>query len=200
MVYLIVIFCAMLALVLGNFAAAEHTLLSFGAISLDVVLCVAIVFVIDATLAAAARALPKRWFAPTNRLFTVKEWERRLYRRLGLNAWKKYVPELGCFTGFHKDHLRDPLSSEYIGRFLTESHYGVVGHLWGGFFGGVILFLPFWNPLTVALPVVVLNFILSNLPTMILRYNTPPLLRLYQRNLARENKKREAESLTEISS
>ncbi len=190
----------MLLLSLGNLALADqHTLLYFGKILLDVVLGVVIVFIIDAVSAAVVRALPARWFAPTTRVFMVKEWERRIYRRLGVNIWKKYVPELGCFTGFHKDHLRDPLSSEYIGRFLTESHYGVVGHLLGGILGGVILFLPFWNAWTVALPIVIINFVLSNLPTMILRYNTPPLLRLYQRNLAREQKKKET-SVSELPS
>jgi len=43
------------------------------------------------------------------------------------------------------------------------------------------------HPLSMALPIAAVNFILSILPTMILRFNTPPLRRIYKRNLKREN-------------
>ena len=196
MAYLILISGAMLLITLGNFLASDaRTPLLFGTLLLDVALGVVAVVVIDAILAAAVRALPERWFAPAKRAFTVKEGERRLYRKLGLNSWKKYVPELGCFTGFHKDHLRDPASSEYVGRFLLESHYGVVGHLLGAVLGFLILLLPFLRPWAMALPIAIVNCVLNLLPTMILRYNTPPLLRLYRRNLAKEEKRAEQESV-----
>ena len=118
--------------------------------------------------------------------FSVSEKERNFYRKTKINSWKKYVPELGCFTGFHKDKMREPGDSAYIGRFLLESNYGVLGHVLGAVFGFIIMLLPFLRPLSVALPIAIVNFILSMLPTMILRFNTPPLRRIYRRNLAKE--------------
>ena len=89
------------------------------------------VFAIDGMMAFFIRRLPQKWFAPDNKLFTVPKWERNLYRKSKINLWKKYVPEWGCFTGFHKDKMRESHNSEYVGRFLIESNYGVAGHLAG---------------------------------------------------------------------
>ncbi|MBQ7365515.1 MAG: hypothetical protein IJW46_07950, partial [Clostridia bacterium] len=66
-------------------------------------------------------------------------------------------------------------------------NYGAVGHILGAFLGFLILLLPFCQPISVGLPIAIVNFILSMLPTCILRYNTPSLQRLWQRA------KREAE-------
>ena len=150
------------------------------------VLGVASVIAIDGIFAFVIRRMPEAWFAPEAPIFTVGKGERSLYRKLKINAWKKYVPELGCFTGFHKDKVRSPNDSAYLGRFLLESNYGVAGHLAGASLGYLILFLPFLKPLPMALPIAVVNMILSLLPTMILRFNTPALRKLYRRNLERE--------------
>jgi len=85
--------------------------------------------------------------------------------------------------------LQSPDNSAYLGRFLLESNYGVAGHVAGALLGYLILFLPFLRPLSMALPIAVINMILSILPTMILRFNTPALRRLYRRNLEHENAK-----------
>jgi hypothetical protein len=50
----------------------------------------------------------------------------------------------------------------------------------------LIMLLPFMDPISVALPIAAVNFVLSILPTMILRFNTPALRRIYRRNLERE--------------
>ena len=59
----------------------------------------------------------------------------------------------------------------------------------GAVFGYLILLLPFLRPLAMGLPIAIVNMILSLLPTMVLRFNTPALRSLYRRNLAREQTK-----------
>ena len=154
---------------------------------------VAAVIAVDGLVAFVIRRMPERWFAPEAKLFAVGKRELNLYRRTRINEWKRHVPEWGCFTGFHKDRMRSPQDSEYLGRFLLESNYGVAGHLAGAVFGFLILLLPFLRSLTVALPIAAVNLILSLLPAMILRYNTPALRRLYRRNLERERRRAEAD-------
>lgn len=195
MAYFVMILSDMLLIAFGNFLAGDaHSPTGFWGYFLCTSLGVAAVVAIDAVLALFVRSLPKRWFVPEKQLCVVKERERRFYRRLGIHSWKKYVPDLGCFTGFQKAHLQDPSSSAYVGRFLLESNYGVVGHLAGAFLGFLILLLPFLPTFSVALPIALVNFVLNLLPTMILRYNIPSLLRLYRRNLLAEQRKTEEQT------
>lgn len=191
MFYLIVIAAATLLIALLNLFLDGVFLLSvFGEHLLLTLLGVAAVFLVDGFFAFVIRRMPERWFLPEARLFSVGKREVNFYRRTGINTWKRYVPEWGCFTGFHKDKMRAPDDSVYLGRFLLESNYGVAGHLAGALFGYLILWIPLLRPLTVALPVAFVNMILSLLPTVILRFNTPALRRLYRRSLAREERER----------
>lgn len=139
------------------------------------------VITIDGIAAFIVRRLPARWFAPEARLYAVSQFEKRLLYKTGIDFWKRFVPELGCFTGFHKDRLEEPGSVSYLERFLLESNYGAVGHIAGALLGFGILLLPCCQPLSFGLPIAIVNFILSMLPTMILRYNTPSLRRLLKR-------------------
>ncbi len=192
MFYLITVTSATLLVTLMNFLFDKvYTFRAFGELLLWSVVGVAALFVIDALTATVARRLPEKWFAPEAKLFTVKQSERKFYRKIKINVWKKYVPEWGCFTGFHKDKVREPDSSAYIGRFLIESNYGVAGHIAGAFFGFAIMFLPFLRPFAVALPLAAVNWVLGILPTMILRSNTPSLRALYRKNVEKERKKAE---------
>ena len=189
MFYLITVTGGTLLVTFFNFIFSEiHMFRTFGEILLSAVIGVIALFLIDALTALIARRLPEKWFAPEARLFTVGQSERKLYRKLKINSWKKYVPEWGCFTGFHKDKVREPDSSVYIGRFLIESNYGVAGHIAGALAGFAIMLLPFLHPFAVALPLACVNFLLGVLPTMILRSNTPSLRALYKRNVAREKR------------
>ena len=187
MFYLFTISGASLLIALCNFLAdGVYAFAAFAWLLLYTAAGVACVIGIDGLLAFIVRRLPARWFAPTARAFSVPHWEKELYRKTKINVWKKHVPEWGCFTGFHKDQLRSPNDSAYIGRFLLESNYGVLGHVLGSLFGFFIMLLPFLRPLSVALPIAIVNFVLNMLPALILRFNTPSLRRLYNRNLARE--------------
>ncbi len=187
MFYFLVISLASLAIAVGNFAAGEiYTVSRFATLLFLTVLGVIAIIAVDGLFAFIVRRLPERWFAPEARLFSVSDREKRFYRRTRINVWKQYVPEWGCFTGFHKDRVREPSSSAYIGRFLLESNYGVMGHIVGVFAGFSILALPFLSPLTMALPIAIVNAILNLLPTAILRANTPGLRAMYRRCLKKE--------------
>ena len=187
MFYLVtVISAAMLIAIIEFLTGGVYSLSSFGESLLLTAIAVAAVFVIDAIAAFVTRRLPSRWFLPDAKVFAVGKREKNFYRKTKINNWKKYIPEWGCFTGFHKDKMLSPEDSEYVGRFLLESNYGVAGHVAGALLGFLILTIPSLPSLTVALPVATVNMILSILPTMILRFNTPALRRLYRRNLERE--------------
>ena len=189
MFYIFAISGAALVIALGNFCAdGLYTSGSFWGILLATLFGVIAVIAVDGIFAFIARRMPEKWFSPEHKAFSVGKWEVKIYKWSRINSWKKYVPELGCFTGFHKDQIREPRTSAYIGRFLLESNYGVLGHVLGAIFGFLIMLLPFLRPLSMALPIAIVNFVLSMLPTMILRCNTPALRRLYRRNLAREEK------------
>lgn len=193
MFYLITVTASTLIVTLLNFLFDKvYTFRAFGAHLLWAVVAVAALFIIDALTATIARRLPEKWFAPEAKLFSVSQSERKFYRRIKINVWKKYVPEWGCFTGFHKDKVREPDSSAYIGRFLIESNYGVAGHIAGAFLGFAIMLLPWFRPFAVALPLAAVNWVLGILPTMILRSNTPSLRALYRKNVEKERKKAEA--------
>lgn len=188
MCYLFTISGATVLIALGNFIVdGKLHPLAFLKILAISVLGVASVIAVDGVCAFVVRRfLPEKWFSPEARAFTVPKWENDLYHKSNVGAWKKYVPEWGCFTGFHKDRVRDPKSSEYIGRFLIESNYGVLGHVVGAFFGFLIMLLPFLRPFSIALPIAVVNFVLSLLPTFVLRSNTTALRKLYRRAKARD--------------
>ena len=193
MFYLISVTASTLIVTLLNFLFDKvYTLRAFGTHLLWAVVVVAALFIIDALTATIARRLPEKWFAPEAKLFSVSQSERKFYRRIKINVWKKYVPEWGCFTGFHKDKVREPDSSAYIGRFLIESNYGVAGHIAGACLGFAIMLLPWFRPFAVALPLAAVNWVLGILPTMILRSNTPSLRALYRKNVEKERKKAEA--------
>lgn len=200
MFYLVTIALAVMIITVANFLlGGVYTLLAFGSLLLTVLVGVATVFAIDGVLAFVVRRMPEAWFSSEAKAFSVGKREKNFYRRTRINIWKKYVPEWGCFTGFHKDKMRSVSDSEYIGRFILESNYGVLGHIAGAVFGFLIMLLPFLRPFSIALPIAVVNFILSVLPTMILRFNTPPLRRLYRRSLASE-KSRSDEGAEDIDS
>ena len=193
MCYIITISTAALIIAAANFLwDGVYSPAAFGMLLLTTAFGVVAVIAVDGLLAFIIRRLPEGWFAPEAKAFDVGKRERNFYRKSGINTWKKHVPEWGCFTGFHKDKMREPNDSAYIGRFLLESNYGVAGHIAGAFFGFLIMLIPILRPFSMALPIAAVNFVLSLLPTMVLRYNTPALRGLYRRNVERDKKKTDA--------
>ena len=139
------------------------------------------VIAIDGILAFLIRRLPTGWFSHGKRIFAVSKREKRFYRAIKINAWKDCVPELGGFTNFHKNELKSGNDREYLKRFILESNYGVVIHLSNAILGILIIFLPFAQRMNIWFPIFIINFILSVLPMMILRYHLPVLEGLYCR-------------------
>ena len=180
LLYVSIIVIANLLIVLGNllYIGSWNLWLSACGYSVLATLCV---IGVDGLTAFLVRRFPAGWFRPGGRFFTVSQGERKLYRRLGVKCWKDKIPELGMFTGFHKNHLIAPKDRVYLARFLLESNYGVVIHWVNGISGFVILGMPACGGFSYTIPVALVNLVLSLMPAMILRYNTPGLLRLYNR-------------------
>ena len=130
------------------------------------------VILVDGIGAFIIRRLPNKWFSETNKIFASTKSEKKFYEKIGIKKWKDSVPELGGFTDFHKDHLYDPKSPEYIRRFILECNYGSMIHIVTAILGFVIIFI---TPLDIcflmAIPVAFVNFVLNLPPFFILRYN-----------------------------
>lgn len=141
------------------------------------------IIAIDGVLAFLIRRLPVSWFSHGKRFFAVSKKERNFYRAIKINSWKDYIPELGGFTDFHKNELKSASDGEYLERFIFESNFGVMIHLSNAVLGILIILLPFAQRLSIWLPIFIINFILSALPMMILRYHLPVLERLYVRSV-----------------
>ena len=183
MLYLIVIICGTLfvGVVDGLFFSSSF----FEGIVYATLTTVSIV-AIDGVLAFVIRRLPESWFSHGKTIFEVSKKEREFYRAIKINSWKDYIPELGGFTSFHKNELKSVNDSQYLARFILESNYGVMIHFSNAILGMLIVFLPFAQRLNIWLPIFIINFILSILPMMILRYHLPVLERLYCRCSAKK--------------
>lgn len=157
-----------------------------GAVVGAVCAATAAIIALDGALAFLIRRLPARWFSAGRKIFIASRRECRFYIALGLRRWKDKIPELGMFTGFHKNKVRRPQDNSYIARFIMECNYGMAIHFAGAVFGFCLLLArPPAYALWVGLPVAVVNFVLNLLPLFVLRYNVPKLEALYARNRRR---------------
>lgn len=144
---------------------------------------------IDALFAFIIRRLPERWFDYRRSAFKVSRVERKFYKLIGVKGWRGLVMELGIFTSFSKSHFSEPSNPEYTARFLLESCYGVVIHIACVAVGFLVLPIFPQYALSVGLPVALVNAFLNILPIFVLRYNTPKIKSIHERNLRRSNKK-----------
>ena len=173
-------------IVIANILIAAFNALSgsdFFSVLLQSALATVSVIAIDGIFAFLIRRLPTKWFSADSKLFNVSKKESRIYRKRKINKWKRFVPELGGFTAFHKDRLQSASDADYLARFILESNYGVAIHIANAITGILLFLLPFCNSPSVALPVAAVNAVLSLLPVMILRANTPALQLLYKRSI-----------------
>ncbi|MBQ7316423.1 MAG: hypothetical protein IJW90_04850 [Clostridia bacterium] len=147
-----------------------------------VVFCVVLQIILDSVAALAIRLTPDRLYPAESPRYRVSGWEKKLYLKLGVRAWKDHIPDLGGIGGFSKKRLQSPDDPAYIEKYVIECHKGVLTHRLCYPLGLlVMLTLPGLCALTIGLPVAVINLMLNALPTMALRYNTPMLLRMLQR-------------------
>lgn len=154
---------------------------------LAVVIYIAASVVIDGLVAFTIRRLPEKWMNPKKGLVLTRKWEQRLYDKIHVASWKKFMPDLGAFTKFPKGQVTDPKNNEYIKRFILEASYGAVIHYVSAPCAFLILLLGLIEPhniatWTVGLPVTVVNAVLILLPALSLKYNIPKLVRIYELN------------------
>lgn len=137
------------------------------------------VIAIDGILATMIRRmLPEKFFSYKVKFHFVSKAEAKLYEKFGIKKWKDSVLELGIFTNFSKKKIQEPSNREYIERFIMECNYGAWIHLSNAVLGFLlILFYPFHLCFFIPFPICVINFVLSMLPFMILRYNVSRLSR-----------------------
>ncbi len=149
------------------------------------------VILVDAIVAFLIRRLPNRLFSSQSRISDVSKRECALYNRLGVRRWREKVPELGMFTGFHKNKVSEPDSIEYVKRYILEANYGAVIHFASVPLGFLIILIRPSAALYVGIPVAIVNAVLNLLPAFILRYNLPKLFSLLRMNERRQKKIKE---------
>lgn len=141
------------------------------------------VIAIDGIAAFVIRRLPEKWFSYENSLSEVSKKECDFYAKIGVRKWRTKIPELGMFTGFHKNKVYEPGSNEYVKRYILEANYGFVIHIMSiplGFL--IILLCPIEWALCFGVPVALVNALLNLLPAAALRYNIPKLMSLMRMN------------------
>ena len=157
--------------------------------------------IIDALVAIIIRKMPENNFQKDKGIFRTTEGEMKFYNFLKVQKWKDHVPELGSFTGFHKNHVASPFDNEYIGRFILEARYGIAIHFYSVPASLLVILLD-WKMyigqsniwLTIGLPVAIINAILIVLPMFVLKHNLPRLLRIYNNNIELQKRKAEREA------
>ncbi len=181
MSYIIIILLSNIVIILANaLSMSEQTVAIISRLAAASTVSTLAVIAVDGVTAFLVRRLPEKLFSPPQMMMRVSKRERLFYQKIGIKRWKKHVPELGGFTGFHKDHLEEAGNATYLARFLMESNYGVAIHFANIACGFGILFLPIF-PLAVTLPVALVNAVLTGAPIAILRYNTPGTQWLYEK-------------------
>lgn len=186
MLYVWLILGANLLIIGGNLLFSHlfteyslHTLYT----ALMPIISTAAVILVDAIVAFVIRRLPEKWFSADSSLSNVSKKECEFYKKTGVRKWREKIPELGMFTGFHKNRVYEPGSNEYIRRYILEANYGAVIHLASVPLGFLILLLcPLSQALRFGIPVALVNAVLNLLPAFILRYNIPKLQSLIRMN------------------
>ncbi len=191
--YYIIAILACMALIFGLNALFVVPLpsLSYGMTLLFLVLSVAGAFAMDAAVALVTRyIMPKKYFDPRKKRYRSFGWEKGFYKAIGIRKWKDKIPETGgLLVGFSKSKATDLRNNEYVFKFMEETCYAEIMHIWSipaGF--AVMLLCPSPLHMTVGLPVAVVNAILQILPVMVQRFVRPQLMRVYKGNMKRAKK------------
>lgn len=174
--------------------------LGWGYYAIATLIFIVLEVIVDALVALSIRKMPAKWFPMDKKSYELGTIEKKFYKFIGVPIWKDKVPELGSFTGFHKNKVANPYDNEYIGRFILEACYGISIHFWSVPFSILPIFIDYqmWTGsnnvgLTIGVPVAIVNMILIVLPAFILKWNLPMLKNIYKNNLRREERKRKKE-------
>lgn len=196
----------MIIIILGNLLASPFEWANLLWLSVNTTVGTVGVIALDGLGALIVRRLlPMKWFTPEKKLFQVSKKEHHFYNKIKIKSWKDKVPELGMFTAFSKSDFKGSSDSAYLKRFIIESNYGVICHLQNAICGFGILFIPYFlgsdiifpAPASIWVPIFCVNFVLSMLPVFILRYTTYTLVRLYNKQLKKEQQSEEKKTMAE---
>lgn len=190
---LIVLISSIIIYVINSLTNPSNVSLPWVYYLVVVLIFVAAAILIDGIVAFVIRRLPPKYMNPKKGMILTRPWEEKLFKKLHVDKWKKFMPDLGKFTNFQKGKISDPFNNEYIDRYILEASYGVVIHYLSVPFSLLILLLGLIDLgniaiLTIGLPVTIINMVLIYLPTMSLKYNIPKLLRIKEINAKREKK------------
>lgn len=121
------------------------------------------------------------------KIFNVSERQYNFLKKLKISKWKDKIPELGKMGNFPKKNILS-FETAYLKTFLQETCFAEFMHLSTGFFAFVILFFVRAKALVYVLPVLIVNFVLHLLPSLIQKYVRFKLLKVYNYKLAKEEK------------
>ena len=186
MFYAIIILVAM---VLTASLNAIFEMATFLYSAFAVTLLTVAVILIDGLFAFIIRRLPERYFDYRRKIYRVEKKERKFYKAIGVKSWRGLVLDLGMFTSFSKSRFSKPDDPLYTGRFLLESCYGVIIHVVCVIVGFSVMAIIPRHALGMGLPVALVNAVLNILPIFVLRYNTPKIATIHERNLRKKSKK-----------
>lgn len=133
-------------------------------------------------VAIIIRLLPKNWFDYNKKIYHVSEQEKNFLVKLGVRKWKDKIPDLGATVKFKKNELVDSKNIEYLKKFIQETCYGEILHIFCIISALLsLLFFPRNIFLTMALPIAII-YSLINIPSILIqRYNRPRLIKQLKR-------------------
>lgn len=176
MYFCFVILCVILVIALNlivNFSFAT---------ALDLILAFMIVLLPSLFVAIIIRLLPKSWFDYNKIIYHVSEKEKNFLVKIGIRRWKDKIPDLGGIVHFKKSNLVDSQNPKYLKKFITETCYGEMLHIFciiSAFLS--LLFVPNQLLLSKALPIALIYSFLNIPSILIQRYNRPRLLKQLKR-------------------
>lgn len=119
------------------------------------------------------------------KIFNVSEKQYNFLKKLKISKWKDKVPELGKMGNFPKKNILS-FETSYLKTFLQETCFAEFMHLSTGIFSFAILFFVRAKALVYVLPVLMVNFVLHLLPSLIQKYVRFKLLKVYNYKLSKE--------------
>lgn len=181
--YLTIIFTFLLFLAGLNCILVSPILnISYGSVLFIVFTSFVFQVAVDGLIAFLAHRLPEKCIEPFRKFYVVTKKEKNFYEHLGVKHFKDYLPDLGWLCNFRKAKLEQPNNKQYIYKYMQESCYGELGHLFSLPFGYLVIFLyPLKYALYFGVPIATVNLILNLLPAISLRYNRYKLSIVYKR-------------------
>ncbi len=185
MLYVILILVGLSISILLGLTVGVNTLpFTLGEIMRCVFVSFIFLFVIDLIIALIVRwFLPKKLTNPFLKIYTVHNWERKFYNKLGIRIWKDKIPEAGkFFANFDKSKVNNISDNNHLYKFMQETIYAEHMHFLSAIFGLLVVFVNLKLWYIVALPLIIVNAIINLMPVMVQRYNRPRLMLAYLRN------------------